>query len=83
MTKVNYVITVDGKKAPSCEYVGYAEVNNVVKVLNRDAEGSGHHFGYVAKYTEFDPDDTPEKRAAAKERARKVAKSIKERGVVK
>lgn len=83
MTKVSYVITVNGKEVPSGEYVGYAEVNNAVKYLNEDSKGTGHHFSYVAKYTEFDSDDTPEKRAAAKERARKVAESIKKRGVVR
>lgn len=81
MTKVSYVITLNGKEVPSCEYVGYEEVNNAVKYLNEDSKGTGHHFSYVTKYTEYDPEDTPEKREKAKEHARKVAEAIKKRGV--
>jgi len=80
MTKVSYVVTLNNKEVPSGEYVSYAEVNNVVKHLNEDSKGTGYHFSYVTKYTDYDPEDTPERRERAKEHARKVFCAIKERG---
>lgn len=74
MTKVSYDICLNGRKVKNV--AGYEEANNIVKELGRG-------WSYKAIYTPIDPDDTPEKRAAAKEHARKVREAIKRKAYEK
>lgn len=74
MRKVSYVITVNGVEIPSATYTSFEEVINVVKTLNEDADHT--KFGYKTILTPFDPDDTPEKNAAAKAHAEKARAAI-------
>lgn len=64
MTKVSYDILHNGKKVKNV--VGYEEACNIVAEL-------GNRFSFKPVYTEFDPDDTPERRQAAAEHRRKAA----------
>ena len=64
MTRVSYDICLNGRTVKNVS--GYEEAQNIVKEL-----GSGWTFKAV--YTQFDPEDTPERRAKAREHARKAA----------
>lgn len=67
MTKVSYDICLNGRKVK--EVVGYEEANQIVAELGRG-------WSYKVRYTDFDPNDTPERREKAKEHARKVREAI-------
>lgn len=67
MTKVSYDICLNGRKVK--EVAGYEEANQIVAELGRG-------WSYKVRYTDFDPNDTPEKREKAKEHARKVREAI-------
>ena len=64
MTRVSYNIIHNNKVIKNV--TGYEEAYNICKEL-----GAGWKFKAV--YTPFDPEDTPEKRAAAAEHRRKAA----------
>ena len=68
MTRVSYDICLNGRKVK--EVNGYEEAKKIVAELGRG-------WSYKVRYTDFDPNDTPEKREKAREHARKVREAIK------
>lgn len=70
MTKLSYDICLNGRKVKNV--VGYQEACDIVAELGR---------GWSMKpvYTEYNPDDTPERRKAAQEHAKKVMAAIRAR----
>ena len=72
MTNVNYVITKNGKVVGSKHYKTFPEIKEALNSLGSD-------FGYKTIYTEFDPEDTPERREKAKKHAEKVQAKLKEK----
>lgn len=72
MTKVSYNIIHNDKVIKNV--VGYQEAVDICAEL-----GSGWKFKAV--YTEFDPDDTPERRKTYKEHALKVQQAIFEKSL--
>lgn len=74
MTRVTYDICLNGRKVK--EVSGYEEANQIVAELGRG-------WSYKVRYTDFDPDDTPEKREKAREHARKVREAIKRKAYEK
>lgn len=67
MTKVSYDICLNGRKVKNV--AGYEEANKIVTEL-------GKGWSYKVRYTNFNPEDTPEKREKAREHARKVREAI-------
>lgn len=74
MTKLSYDICLNGRKVKNV--VGYQEACDIVAELGR---------GWSMKpvYTSFDPDDTPERRKAAKEHAAKIAEAFRRKAYEK
>ena len=68
MTKVSYDIMYKGRKVKNV--VGFQEACNILSELGRG-------WSMKSVYTDFDPEDTPERRKWAKEHAAKVAEAIK------
>ena len=74
MTKVSYVITVNGIDAPATATSDYNKVTEMVRVLNEDKGRTV--FGFRTILTPFDPDITPEKIKASQALARKRMTAI-------
>lgn len=74
MTRVSYDICLNGRKVK--EVAGYEEANQIVAELGRG-------WSYKVRYTDFDPNDTPEKREKAKEHAHKVREAIQRKAYEK
>ena len=74
MTKLSYDIIHNGKVIKNV--VGYQEACDIVAEL-------GPKWKFKAVYTEFNPDDTPERRKAAKEHAEKVREAIARKALEK
>ena len=74
MTKISYVITVNGVEVPTTKTCDYDKVVTAVKTLNEDKGRTV--FGFKTILTPYNPEETAETRAQAQEHARKVREAI-------
>lgn len=70
MTKVSYDIQFHGRTVKNVS--SYEEARGIISEL-------GNGWMYKVRYTEFDPNDTPEYREACRKHAEKVAAKMAER----
>lgn len=79
MTRVEHAVLVNGKEVKRVtSYVRACEIRDVLR-----QNMAGRRVEVKAVYTEFDPNDTPEKLKAMREHAEKVQRKLAEKRALK
>ena len=79
MTKVEHAVLVNGKEVKRvASYVRACEIRDVLR-----QNMAGRRVEVKAVYTEFDPNDTPEKLKAMREHAEKFQRKLAEKRALK